>query len=507
MLSGALLTASFPPGRLEWVAWFALVPLLLSIKDEYRSNAFKLSMIAGMTHYLTLIYWIIVVLNTYGGLDYLTSVSALILLSLYLSVYLGLFSLLFIYLRKSRFQILPAACVWVCLEFLRAKFITGFPWCLLGYSQFKHPTLIQITDVVGVYGLSFLIMAINMIIYLLFLKYHVVFQNKIFRLEAVIVLFMVIGTVFYGRFRLQDPYTDGSDNLSIRTAVVQGNIDQSLKWDAAFQEQTLDRYHRLTRLTYGFQPDLVVWPETSVPLFFQNKTELSEKVVEIGKECGASLIFGSPAYEKGPEMVKYYNRSYLLSPDGTVSGYYDKIHLVPFGEYVPLKRFLPFIHRLVQAAGDFTAGQEEMPLNHQAISAGVLICFEGIFPELSRAQTKNGATILVNITNDAWYGMTSAPYQLLMMSAIRAVENKRWLIRSANTGISAFIDPYGRIIKHSSLFTEGILIQKIQPTSERTFYTRYGDIFIYMILIICLMLFLYRLYYAHFLINLDPPSC
>ncbi len=495
ILSGVLLTASFPPGRLEWTVWFALVPLLVSITNESPRNAFKLGMISGIAHYLTLMYWIIVVLHSYGGLNYLLSLGALLLLSLYLSLYLGLFSLLIIYLRDSRFQLLLSASTWVGLEYIRAKFMTGLPWCLLGYSQFNHLTLIQIADLVGVYGLSFLIAAGNILIYFLFFDQRRPFQKKILRWDTAIILLTIIATIIYGDFRLQVYRDSQKGKTGIRTAIIQGNIDQSLKWDPAFQIQTITRYHKLTRATYPYTPNLIVWPETAVPLYFQDTTPLSVKVSHIPAELNAPLIFGSPSYEREDAIIKYYNRVYLLSSKGTISGFYDKVHLVPFGEYVPLKKFFPFINRLVQAAGDFASGKEVRPLSLYNISAGILICFEGIFPELSRSQIKNGANILVNVTNDAWYGMTSAPHQHLCMSIFRAVENRRWLIRSANTGFSVFIDPRGKMTKKGALFTEEVLIDDVKLYSLLTFYTRYGDLFVLILYMICLIHLFYRLYY------------
>jgi len=225
-----------------------------------------------------------------------------------------------------------------------------------------------------------------------------------------------------------------------------------------------------------------------VPFFFQNNIKFSPRVFKISKESGADLIFGSPAYIKEKNGIRYYNRAYLLSPTGTVSGYYDKVHLVPFGEYVPLKRFLPFVQRLVQAAGDFASGKKIEPLKLHDFSAGILICFEVIFPELARIQAKKGAKILINLTNDAWFGMTSAPYQHLCMSVFRAVENGRPLIRAANTGFSAFIGPQGKIITRSDLFMEEILTQEVRlSNSSMRFYTLYGDVFAFSLLIISLI--------------------
>jgi len=488
MLSGVMLTASFPPSKLDWVAWFAIVPLLKSLDNESRSNAFRLGLVAGLTHYLTLIYWIIVVLKSHGGLNIVVSSVVLLLLCLYLSLYPGLFSLLVSYLKSSRLRILMTAGIWVSLEYIRAKLLTGFPWCLLGYSQFNHLSLIQISDMTGVYGISFLIITSNALIYLLFFDHHLKIWERLLRWEILLILFMAIFTLIYGHYRLSGYMAKKNDQKTVNTAIIQGNIDQSVKWHSAYQGKTVNIYNRLTSSTYGFRPDLIVWPETSVPFFFQDNTGFSDKIVKISKESGAQLIFGSPAYTMEENAIRYYNRAYHLSPGGILTSHYDKVHLVPFGEYVPLKRFLPFVHRLVPAAGDFASGKEIVPLKLPGLPVGILICYEAIFPDLARTHVKKGAKILVNLTNDAWFGMTSAPYQHLCMSAFRAVENGRPLIRAANTGFSAFIGSNGKIIEHSSLFTEAVLKHEVRVNGPaRTFYTRYGDIFALAILVICLI--------------------
>ena len=431
----------------------------------------------------------------FGLSDQLIRLNYFISVSLFISRY---FFLAVFYIKKSRFQILLTASLWVSLEYIRAIFITGFPWCLLGYSQFKHITLIQITDLVGVYGLSFLIVVVNGLLYFLLFSPDFSFRKKILRWDAVVVLLMMITTMLYGHFRLQGPHPSEMKEDRVKVVIIQGNIDQSKKWDPEFRKQTIDRYRSLTLSTMDFKPDLVVWPETSVPLFFQKQNALSKIISHIPIESDTSLIFGCPAYEMKIGITQYFNRVYLLSPKGVISGYYDKMHLVPFGEYVPLKRFLPFINRLVHAAGDFTPGKQKDPLQYRNIAAGTLICFEGIFPELSRSQVNNGANILINVTNDAWYGMTSAPHQHLCMAIFRAVENKRWLIRSANTGISAFVDPYGRVAKKGSLFDEEVLTQEIQTIPSLTIYNQYGDFFVFIILAICLIHFSYTLCYHRF---------
>jgi apolipoprotein N-acyltransferase len=299
---------------------------------------------------------------------------------------------------------------------------------------------------------------------------------------------LVIGTLGYGHYRLSERPDEKVSYKATRAVIVQGNIDQSLKWDPAYQAKTLETYLRLTRENDEFLPELIVWPETAVPFFFQDNVELSTEVVSMANESGAAMVFGSPAYKKTPGTINYYNRAYLISPDGRPPQHYDKVHLVPFGEYVPFKKLLSFVNRLVSAAGDFAEGEKIVPLNHEHLSIGVLICFEAIFPEIARIHTQRGANILVNITNDAWFGNTSAPYQHLAMAVFRAVENRRPLIRSANTGFSAFIGPQGKIIARGDLFCEETLKESMDiSNSASTYYTRFGDIFALSMLIFSLI--------------------
>lgn len=498
-LSGIMLTASFPPSTMGWMAWFALVPLLISLENESASNAFRLGFISGLVHYLTLIYWIINVISAYGGLNLITSSSILLLLCLYISLYHGVFSILFVSLKDSVFKALLLAGTWVSLEFIRAKLLTGFPWCLMGYSQFNSLKLIQIADITGVYGISFLIIMTNALIFFLFFHNNLKEEKRLFRLEAVILLCLIGVAVLYGDYRLSQEKDEIKDKEPLRTAIIQGNIDQDIKWDEDYLLETLSLYRNLSKISYHFEPQLIVWPETAVPFFFQDSLELSEEIYGIARESGAHMIFGSPGYEREDGEIKYYNRAYFLSNMGETT-FYDKVHLVPFGEYVPIRNLLPFINRLVQASGDFSPGKNMDPLSTKDLSSGPLICYEAIFPELSRFHVKKGAEILVNLTNDAWFGMTSAPYQHLIMSVFRAVENRRPLIRAANTGFSAFIDSYGRITLMGSLFNEEVLMAEINKANNSlTFYTKYGDIFVYIILLLCLIKFLPGLCYHLFI--------
>ncbi len=475
VLSGLMLTAAFPPGAFSWLAWVALVPLLAAMQGQAAGRCFQLGFTAGAAHFLSLMYWIVVVLQSYGGLHVLLSLFVLVALCAYLALYPAFFGLIHASVRESRAGGLLAAGAWVGLEYLRGHLLTGFPWCFIGHTQAEHIQLIQISDMVGVYGVSYLVACVNVMIFrLLFLRRG---KGRFLLLEGGAVAALLALALGYGTLKMQDP-VPGEGAESIRTAIIQGNIDQSEKWDPRYQRSTLDVYRRLSLQSSRRDLDLVVWPETAVPFFFQDPSSLAAGVLSVPDETGADLLFGSPAYEGSGDRVQYANRAYLLSTGNRSAQSYDKVHLVPFGEYVPLQRLFPFVHRLVPAAGDFTPGDRVEPLRTPRYSAGVLICFEAIFPGLARRHAREDADLLVNLTNDAWFGRTSAPFQHLTMSVFRAVETRLPLVRAANTGISAFVDPRGRVTRRTGLFREAALVSDVRPADHPpTAYVRIGDLF------------------------------
>lgn len=470
LLSGLLLTSSFPPGPLSWVAWIALVPLFKCLEGARPRQAFVFGFSFGLAHNLTLVYWVVFVMQHYGNIPIPVSVGILVLFASYLALYPALFSFFRAYFRDP-FSGFKSAGLWVALEFVRANILTGFPWCLVGHTQYRDLPVIQIADLVGAYGVSFIIILVNSEFYAIFFKRSL----RVVLTEISAAALLVALTFGYGYHRLTERPSPGT---AIKVAIAQGDIDQSVKWNPSYQAKTIETYRALTLSMKSFGPDLVVWPETAVPLFFQDGGKLAATVIETARESGAYLIFGSPAYGSRRNSVHYYNRAYLVSPLGEVIDAYDKVHLVPFGEYVPLKRYLPFVHRLVESAGDFRSGEKVVPLRFPKAKVGVLICFESIFPELARTMTRNGAQLLVNLTNDAWYGMTSAPYQHFSMAVFRAIENRRPLVRAANTGFSAFISAQGKILQMSDLFSETALGQDLHlGNTSLTLYSRYGDFF------------------------------
>ena len=322
-------------------------------------------------------------------------------------------------------------------------------------------------------SLSFLIILCNVLLYLMLRgmagKDKASYPTK----GTALFLLLIVATLGYGFSRLNSP----DEGEPLKVSLIQGNISQDVKWDPAFQEATVSIYERLTRQTNVAGSDLVVWPESAAPFFFQDDARYSGRIRKLATELQASLITGSPAYERTETGVKYLNSAFLVAPGGEVAGRSDKIHLVPFGEYVPMAKMLPFVNKLVAGIGDFSPGAAAIPLDIGKGKVGILICFEGIFPELARAYVQAGSRLLVNISNDAWYKRSSAPYQHLSMTVFRAVENRVPLVRATNTGISAIIDSKGHVRGMTPLFQEAILAGEVRLGTGDTFYSRYGDLF------------------------------
>jgi apolipoprotein N-acyltransferase len=337
-----------------------------------------------------------------------------------------------------------------------------------------------------VYGVSFLIVLVNAA----FAEVGMERKKYPLLITAAVVMALALG---YGFVKMRAP--EGSERITI--SVVQGNIEQDKKWDPAYQAETFGVYTRLSREAFKDHPDLVLWPETATPFYFNAgstvDSAMTGALVSFVKQNKVPLLFGSPTYEVKPNRAIYgRNSAFLLTADGQVDGVYHKIHLVPFGEYVPLKSVLFFVEKMVQAIGDFQAGDTYtvMAIPHQKSKTLVstVICYEIIFPDLVRRFVDQGATVITTITNDAWFGRTAAPFQHFSMAVFRAVENRVPVARAANTGISGFIDAKGNILSTSSIFTEARLTHTLTPGFEKSFYTRRGDLFSYACVFITLLL-------------------
>jgi len=473
MVSGALIALSFPTAGFSLLAWVALIPLLISLERVTLRQAFRLGFTCGLTAYAIILYWINIVVTHYGHLPWAISIPLYLGLVAWLALFYGLAALIARHGEQGGVkQVFTLPVAWVALDLFRSFLLTGFPWAMLGHSQYRILPVIQIADLTGVYGITFLIVLTNVVLYRVLRAVSgagVPYPAK----SALLLLVLFTGTLFYGFYRLNG--TEPAAAPAIRVALIQGNIDQDVKWSPAFQEQTLEIYERLTREAAKGGVDLVVWPESAVPFFFQDQFRQAERIRTLARETNAYLLFGSPAHELHDGIRTFLNSAFVVAPSGETVGRGDKLHLVPFGEYVPLKRLLPFVNKLVVGIGDFSPGEHAAPLDVGKTRAGLLVCYEGIFPELAREYVRNGARILVNITNDAWYGRSSAPYQHFSIAVFRAVETRTPLIRAANTGITAIIDQNGHIRSMSNLFEEDFRTGEIKPGTGDSLYLKTGD--------------------------------
>jgi len=487
VLSGTLLTIGFPLAGVSACAWIALSFLLVALRDATPRQGFILGLTAGFVHYITLLYWLVSTMHVYGYLPLWLSVLIFIPLVLYLASYIGVFAWGVVVLGGAPWvALMVVPCGWICLEYLRGFMFTGFPWGLLGYTQAGNLHVIQVADVFGVYGVSFVLAFSSGVIAFAWmhcrgLKWRDRAIGRQTAVGAVFLMVLVLSLVFiYGKMRIDETDKLISDSETINAATIQGNIDQAEKWDMVFRESIILTYLRLSEQAARSTPlDLVVWPETSAPFYFNYDEDLTGMVMSGVQSMGPYFIIGSPTVEFfGPDDF-YYNSAYLISPHNEASGRVDKVHLVPFGEYVPFRKWLPFINPLVEQVGEFKTGKMGDTLAWSPADIGVLICYEIIFPELAASLVKNRAGLLVNITNDAWFGKTGAPWQHFDMAVFRAVENRRALLRSANTGVSGWIDPVGRVVATSGLFVEAAMTASVPVVQGyTTFYTRHGDIFV-----------------------------
>ncbi len=501
--TGILLFCSFPGAVGLWpLAWVALVPLLLAVRNVRPGTAARLGLLAGMVHYVSLLYWVVIVLGRYGHLPMWVSIPALLLLSLYMSTYLALFCAIIskVWQEREILVVWLAPLLWVGLDFVRSFLFSGFPWQDLGYSQYKALLLIQTADLTGHFGITFHIVLVNSVTALLLVLWSanrsaVQARQPVLALRlqrawfyAILpALCMILVVLCYNVLRYYQIAQVIAESPKMKIAVVQGNIEQDQKWSPAMRLATIDIYTRLSGQAIAEKKDppaLLVWPETALPFFISDNPYYRRlKNVLITKK-NICLLAGAPFYKKaegnksqGEEEILSYNSAYLFTPAGEIGGRYDKQHLVPFGEYVPLSDYLPLPGPLVENIGNFSSGKAGSPLSCQDAAIGVLICFESIFPKLAREWASSGANLLVNITNDAWFGRSSAPWQHFSMSVFRAVENRRSLTRSANTGVSAVIDPLGRTTGTSPLFQPFYLVEDVPLLQSKTIFTGFGHYF------------------------------
>lgn len=477
-LSGVLLALSFPKFGHWSAAWVALVPLLLSVSAAATGRAaFRRGYLAGAVSSMGLVYWTEAVVVQFGGLPLVVGLVVMTLLCLALALFPSLFAwMLWRWLRRfGRHALLLAPAAWVATEILRAHTLFRFSWCLLGYSQQENVAFIQIARFGAVYLVSAVVAAASTVLAYLLLERDP--RARAAATASLATLLLAVGAD--GSAALARPIASTG---KIKVGLVQAAILQTEKWDPALAWSNIDRHVALTEQAADQGARLVVWPESAVPFLFDRNPLVAERLRELARARNIHLLFGNDDREDGPGGgFRMFVGAKMLDPAGGLVLRYHKIRLVPFGEYVPMQPLLTmggrFAAKLVDQVADFTPGDAHVLASVDGHPIGATICYEAIFPDVVRGFANGGAELLVNVTNDAWYGRSSAPHQHLAMASFRAVENGKYLVRAANTGITAVVDPHGRVLERTALFEPAVLVREVPFVGGTTFYARHGDVF------------------------------
>jgi apolipoprotein N-acyltransferase len=442
------------------------------------ARAFALGLITGISFFTATLYWITLVVRNYGDLPLPVAMLANGLLIGYLSLFPALFAMVLrrLWLAYGAPALMAAPFVWAATELGRTYLLfNGFPWVLLGYSQATMLPIAQLASLVGVYGVSSLVATVSAAAAM-----WVATRSVRWRAVAIATAALLVGsTAIWGSWRASRAEWT-REGQPVNVGLVQGNVSDEARRDSAQTQRILQDNLRLTRQAIGAGAELVLWPESAMsPFRFADYPDVAALVRRIAKEGRVSILVGSDQVERG-RPDRWYNSAFLVRADGADAGVYRKIHLVPFGEYVPLKRILFFIGPLVEAIGSgFEAGDEPTILRVDGHSLSVAICYEIVYPALVRQFVLGGSELLTTITNDAWFGNTSAPYQHFAQASMRAIEEGRYVVRAANTGISGIVDPYGRVLKQTNVFEQGVTVGAARYLRTTTLYTWWGDTFAY----------------------------
>ena len=493
--SGVLQVLIFPNFSLYFLSWFALAPLIYAIlkcreqdvtmaladggqflAPATAKQGFLLGYVSGIIWYLGSCYWVYHVMNSYGGLSAPTSAVLLVAFALYLGLYHGLFGLLLalVAARRNGFSLRALVFtpfIWVAVELART-YITGFPWDLLGTTQIDNIPLSRIATVTGVYGLSFEIALVNTAFAAAFLVPYA--RRKLLLGAAVLAAVALQAGELVSPRALPTSY--GATLLQVNAPILEGD------WSLNYLLETLQSLAALSVRPQNAapgSPGLIIWPESPAP-FWATDLRLRATLADVARATNSYIIAGTIGIEHAGEMNRrpdIYNSASVIAPDGAWIARYDKIHLVPFGEYVPFQALISFAKTLTREVGGFSRGNRREPLRLGSIKVGTFICYESIFPDEVRQFAKRGGEIFVNISNDEWFGDTGAPRQHLNMARMRAVENHRWLLRDTNSGITAVIDPYGRVVAEAPRNQRVALQATYSLEDSTTFYTRHGDWF------------------------------
>jgi apolipoprotein N-acyltransferase len=515
--SGVLQVLIFPSFSLYFLSWIALAPLMVAVLSGHEPDTvtlldprgrdlsatsvlegFVLGFVAGFIFYAGTVFWLYHTLHVYGGIPAAEAFGLLLMLLVACACHQGLFGALLALAgrtRSMRRALALAPFLWVAIEFGWEQII-GFPWQPLGGAQVDNILLTRIAAFTGVYGLSFEIALVNAALAAAFLLPR---QRRQTMLTTAVAVALVLQAA-----ALYRPSPAPATHMA---TLVQQNLPilEPGAWTSEFFQKTIAELSALStgsRTQQAGLPGLIIWPESPAP-FFASDPQFREAISRVATETNSYAVVGSIAVRPAParEHPEMLNSAALVAPDGQWTARYDKIHLVPFGEYVPYKSVFFFIEKITKEAGEFSRGSQRTVFDLGGEKLGVFICYESIFPDEVRLFPLNGAQVTANISNDEWFGQIGAPEQHLNMVRMRAIENHRWVLRSTNTGITGSIDPYGRVVARTPRNVRTVLEAPYSLVSDTTFYTRHGDWFAYACAIISAMGLLVR---GQFRVQLGP---
>ncbi len=499
LVSAVLGYLTFPRLGISSLAWIALIPLILCVAASCGTRqAFRAGVLSGAVQSFALLIWIPNVLVSYGEMQLWLAWLLYSFLSVFLGVYTGLScAATRICLQKLGDRgILVFPFAWVAIELLRTCTpFGGFPWLLIGYSQTESIRIAQAADITGVYGISFLIAWINAAIVLLLIS-----ERRTLRRASALAAGIcgLCACLIYGELSLRR-WGNVQGDLSV--AILQADIAIDDPPEVAAWKSK-EGYLAMARSLVPPEPDLLLLPESPSPYSFQFDTSYRDTMHELAARCSLGIIFNNISYLDNDSESEYFNSAYFLDTRGRELGRYDKIHLVPFGEYLPWKRLFFFAKTITKDVSSFSPGSVRPIVSYGGHPTNVIICFEAIFPDLTRSFVRLGSQLIVNLTNDRWYGRSAAPFQHLAMARWRAIENRRFLLRAANSGVSTIVSPTGQVEESTPILEQAILVGRFAFLSGETPYTRHGDVFAW----VCAMIFLSYCMWAFWIGWLKAPT-
>ena len=480
----------------RWLCWLSPALLVLGIRGLAPRRAFRWAFFAAWAAHVVILHWLWVVVVVYGHAHPLVGVLGPLGNGGWTALFTAAFAAIWVRLERSgRASPWAAAAVWVALDHLRSWLFSGWTWATLGYAQHENALLMPLVAWTGVYGLSFITVLGGVALAKLVplrrstTVCHRTAVCRSGKLQAT--PWVALALAHLVGFGIVVGQADDEEGIeTVRVAVIQGNIEQGVKWSPDWYERTLGHYEDLSRKAAALGARVIVWPETAVPGSLGIDPRRTERLSDLARETGAQLVIGAVGIEEGGhnQGLRYFDSAFLFRPDGEMTDRYDKTHLVPFGEYVPVVRLLgsllgasaPGIAEEGLTAGEAPRVVVLAPLDTAPLPVGVPICYELLFPDLVRRFARDGSEMFFAITNDAWYGRTGAPFQFLAMTAMRSAENRLWTVRAANTGVSAIIDARGRVRERTRIFERDLLVADIPRRPAPlggSFYARYGDVF------------------------------